>query len=1368
MKPIHVLQNCIMAAAIGCAALGGLAAQAATIVWTNAISGGWDAAANWNPNSVPGGGDTAIITNAGLTVSLNSSTTVGAVMLGATGAATTTLSLNSQTLSLNGPLTVNSGGSFTVDSGHLTGNNNAVLSGSMTWAGGVLGGTLTLAADGTLNITGSNNHDLPNCTFTNNGTVVWSSGTLEGGGIPGTAIVNNGWWNAQTDQTINNYYGYQGTVFSNFGRFSKTGGAGTNQTLFAPGVGFNQLAGVVDVQSGATGLNLVLQGSGSFTGGYVTTNVSGLTYLSSGGFTINGTVTTTNVIEDAGNLVGANVIKGALTWQAGNWDNAASVTVALNSTLIVAGGTGVNDLANTVMTNNGTVVWASGTIEGGGGNLSPGTSIYNYGLWLATSDQTINDYFGYNAVTFNNYGTFRKTGGTGEFAAATVFASGVTFNQLAGVVGVQNGAHGLQITFQGGGNFTGGSFATESLGLATLSVGYFNINGTVTTTNVWENGANLAGANVVNGGLTWQAGNWNNAASVSVATNSTLVVAGGAGVNDLANTVMTNNGTVVWISGTIEGGGGDLSPGTSIYNYGLWLALGDQTINNHYTYNNVVFNNFGTFRKTGGNGTNQTLFTSGVGFNQLAGVIDVQNGLNGLNLVLQNGGSFTGGYITTNGAGLTYLSSGGFTINGTVTPTNLIENAGNLAGTNVINGGLTWQAGNWDNAASVTIATNSRLIVAGGTGVNDLANTVVTNNGTVVWASGTIEGGGNNLFPGTSIYNYGLWLAQSDQTFDNVFGYNSTVFNNYGMFRKTGGTGTNQTLFTSGVAFNQLAGVIDVQNGVNGLNLILQNGGSFTGGYVTTNVAGLTYLSSGSFTINGTVTAANLIENAGNLAGTNVINGALTWQAGNWNYAASVTVATNSTLIVAGGAGVNDMANTVVVNNGTVAWASGTIEGGGGNLNPGTSIYNYGLWLAQSDQTFDNVFGYNATVFNNYGTFRKTGGTGTNQTLFLPGVAFNQLAGVIDVQTGLNGLNLALQSGGRFTGGYITTNGAGLTYLSSGSFTINGTVTPTNLIENAANLAGSNVITGGLTWQAGVWNNAASVTIATNSTLVVAGGFGYNDMANTVVINNGTVQWESGTIRGGGGNLSPGTLIVNHGLWLANAGHVINNYFGYNNTIFDNPGTFRNVGLSNGVTEIDVEFDTAGLLDVQAGIVWNHGPVDYQGIVNFGISSGANYGHIWADNPEAIQGALSINLINGYASLADFGIGPNGGMPTLISWPADSTYYTITGFGTPPLTNMPAGETWGAFYSNTGIYLELLSIKPQFAAVSVAGTNLVFTGAGGSPGTNYVVLASTNLMLPLANWIPLATNEFDDNGQFNFTNPVNAGKPKQFFTFKMP
>ena len=171
---------------------------------------------------------------------------------------------------------------------------------------------------------------------------------------------------------------------------------------------------------------------------------------------------------------------------------------------------------------------------------------------------------------------------------------------------------------------------------------------------------------------------------------------------------------------------------------------------------------------------------------------------------------------------------------------------------------------------------------------------------------------------------------------NNDFSGVGTVFNNYATFRKSAGINSSQTLIGSGVLFNQISGVADVQKG----NLVLQGSGNFTGGAV--NGPGITYLSIGNFNINGTVTPGpnNFVENSGLLVGNNVINGGLTWVAGNWDNAA-VTIGAGSTVVVAGGVGNNDFNNCNLTNNGTVAWASGTLRGGGF---PGTFIYNNGLW----------------------------------------------------------------------------------------------------------------------------------------------------------------------------------------------------------------------------------------------------------------------------------------------------------------------------------------------------------------------------------------------------------------------------------------
>jgi hypothetical protein len=258
---------------------------------------------------------------------------------------------------------------------------------------------------------------------------------------------------------------------------------------------------------------------------------------------------------------------------------------------------------------------------------------------------------------------------------------------------------------------------------------------------------------------------------------------------------------VAWTSGTLRGGGG-------IYNYGLWDAQSDQTLNN--AFQNYTFNNYGTFRKSGGTNTSQTLITSGVLFNLPSGVLDVQKG----NLILQGSGNFTGGYITTNSMGTTVFSQGNFNLNGTPTGTNVIENSGNLVGTIVVNGFLTWVDGNWDGASSVTIPAKSKLLLVG-TGNLDMSGCVLTNYGTVAWTSGTLRGGGG-------IYNYGLWDAQSDQTLNSAF--QNYTFINYGTFRKSG-TGGGSSQLQNGVTFNN-PGTLDVQTGIVSLlgNYSLTNG----------------------------------------------------------------------------------------------------------------------------------------------------------------------------------------------------------------------------------------------------------------------------------------------------------------------------------------------------------------------------------------------------------------------------------------------------------------------------------------------------------------------------------------------------------------
>jgi len=129
----------------------------------------------------------------------------------------------------------------------------------------------------------------------------------------------------------------------------------------------------------------------------------------------------------------------------------------------------------------------------------------------------------------------------------------------------------LELAFQGGGTFSGGYVTTNTFGL-TVCRRQFHLNGTLTGTNTWQAGSgNLVGANVIKAGLTWVAGSWNGAV-VTAASNTLVSISGGV--------------TMIWPiapSPTTAPSRGARphtrrgTPGTLIYNNGVWDSQGDLT-----------------------------------------------------------------------------------------------------------------------------------------------------------------------------------------------------------------------------------------------------------------------------------------------------------------------------------------------------------------------------------------------------------------------------------------------------------------------------------------------------------------------------------------------------------------------------------------------------------------------------------------------------------------------------------------------------------------------------------------------------------------------------------------------------------------------
>ena len=354
-----------------------------------------------------------------------------------------------------------------------------------------------------------------------------------------------------------------------------------------------------------------------------------------------------------------------------------------------------------------------------------------------------------------------------------------------------------------------------------------------------------------------------------------------------------------------------------------------------------------------------------------------------------------------------------------------------------------------------------------------------TNYGTANWSYTDLHGN-----PALQVVNYGLWDAKTNNTFSDV------VFNNYGTFRKSGGVylGVVYTYFDNNAIFNNF-GTVDVQSGL----LQIENGS----GSGTFNIATGTMIAfdpwDGNFTLTGNPTFSGGGGVEGLLQGNNaVIQGTLSFYAGWFGrgyLSGSLTIASNAALsLMAGGAAPATFNGVLFTNYGTVIWNDTWLNG-----QSNAQIYNYGLWNATSNDAFAG--GSGGTVFNNYGTFRKSGGPGFDFILAdtdLSGVAFNNL-GTLDVQIGV----LAIYAG-TGSGTYSVASGATLEFYpfdpnASFALTGNPTFSGGGVVEGL--LQGNNaVIQGALSFYSGggvTCYLSGSLTIASNTTLnLIAGGAG--------------------------------------------------------------------------------------------------------------------------------------------------------------------------------------------------------------------------------------------------------------------------------------
>jgi hypothetical protein len=164
------------------------------------------------------------------------------------------------TVTLNGNITLETGATFELASGTVNGATTLLGPGTFVWSGDYLSGSMNIAANANLSISGSADKLLYGAVLNQAGSTVWTgSGNLVG--LNGAVLTNSGLFDIRTDAAMP--FGNAGVVPSiyNLGTVLKSAGGGTNLCDFA----FNN-NGTVDLRSGVLALS----------GGYIPSSTSQL------------------------------------------------------------------------------------------------------------------------------------------------------------------------------------------------------------------------------------------------------------------------------------------------------------------------------------------------------------------------------------------------------------------------------------------------------------------------------------------------------------------------------------------------------------------------------------------------------------------------------------------------------------------------------------------------------------------------------------------------------------------------------------------------------------------------------------------------------------------------------------------------------------------------------------------------------------------------------------------------------------------------------------------------------------------------------------------------------------------------------------
>jgi fibronectin-binding autotransporter adhesin len=321
------------------------------------------------------------------------------------------------------------------------------------------------------------------------------------------------------------------------------------------------------------------------------------------------------------------------------------------------------------------------------------------------------------------------------------------------------------------------------------------------------------------------------------------------------------------------------------------------------------------------------------------------------------------------------------------------------------------------------------------------------------------------------------------------------------------------------------------------------------------------------------------------------------------------------------------------------------------------------------------------------------------------------------------------------------------------------------------------------------WNKIFVFNGDGSSVVLNNGTGGNNILAGPVTLNGNCLFDIGGTQLGISGNISgPGGITKSGGSPLIYSGAV-----SYTGDTVINVGTLQLMNGAMLTTSSNITIAAGATLDMQssalvlvAGQTLSGNGSVINGTLTAGAGSTVSPGGLNAAGALSISGAITLsgtNIMELDANtptndvLSSAGSITYGGTLNLVNLdanpiPNNTSFKLFNGtsyhgsFSSIVPATPGAGQVWNTSALATSGTISVVagsSTPPSFGTVSRVGTSLVFSGSNGLAADTYYVLTSTNVKLARASWTPIATNTFDANGNFSFTNSLTPPAPQRFF-----